>query len=319
MGNSDGRRSRLTGKLLTFLTLVLVLSAAHAAGPPDDAWIESLQGAWQGQNNQTPFGRIPFVLLFERQEDGSMQAFSPLNRETFIKLRFHKLEDGNWMLEESAGPEGLGEQTHDLVPVEGPGEIRRWEYAPDPRFLSVDVAVREEVLFVKVLLRGEEHVVFHLDRQPDDSIPAFREAIAMQSKREPGPGAAMSDFVNTEKVPEAIRAARELVAAQPADAEVHMALSHALGQAIQENVSVNGPRYAFELLATLQKAVKLAPDRPEPYQELVGYYLNAPPIAGGSLDKAEALAHRLQGIDKVAGTRLLGVVQARRSPEGFTP
>ena len=69
---------------------------------------------------------------------------------------------------------------------------------------------------------------------------------------------------------------------------------------------------AFELLRTLNRVVELDPRRAEAYHYLVGYYLNAPPIAGGSVQKAEEYARTLASFDPEGGEELLKTVAARR-------
>ena len=75
-----------------------------------------------------------------------------------------------------------------------------------------------------------------------------------------------------------------------------------------------GALYAGEMLDSLKTALELDPRLVETYHWLAGYYMNAPPIAGGSLDEAEAIAQRLAAVDKDSGRALLAQVEARREP-----
>lgn len=52
------------------------------------------------------------------------------------------------------------------------------------------------------------------------------------------------------------------------------------------------------------------------YHYLVGYYLNAPTIGGGSIDKAEETARTSAEFDPERSERLIGQIAARR--EGRT-
>ena len=105
--------------------------------------------------------------------------------------------------------------------------------------------------------------------------------------------------------------ARRTVAENAEDAGAQMALANALIERIGSHPS-EAPMLAGELLTTLQRALELDPSRPDVYQGLIGYYLNAPPIAGGSVDKAEAMAQRLVDVDQAAGEAALAQVAARR-------
>jgi hypothetical protein len=109
-----------------------------------------------------------------------------------------------------------------------------------------------------------------------------------------------------------IAVARSAVEAAPEDADARIALAGKLAAAMQADPSA-GPRYAFELLETLKKAVEIDPKRTDAYQYLVGYYLNAPPIAGGSVERAEEAARTVAGYDEEAGAALLGLVEAHRA------
>jgi len=113
---------------------------------------------------------------------------------------------------------------------------------------------------------------------------------------------------------ESIEALREALAQNPDDAEQHLALARALGAAIEADAA-NGPRYAFEMRTALERAIELDPELVEAYHWLVGYYLNAPPIAGGSIEAAEATARRLEALDREAGQALLEHIATRRSAQ----
>ena len=60
---------------------------------------------------------------------------------------------------------------------------------------------------------------------------------------------------------------------------------------------------------TPRTAADLDPAMPDTYPWLVGYYLNTPPIAGGSLDEAERFARKLAELDPQAGAEQLALVE----------
>jgi hypothetical protein len=296
----------------TVLIVSMLAGAAWAAPQATDAWIASLEGGWTGEDNATPMGQMPFTVLFDRGTQGELRAHSALNRETYIDLRFVKDDEGRWLLEEHAALEGLGEQAHTLVPVEAPGTLRRWIRPDSPDYLRVDVAIDGKTLFMDVVLRGKPHAQFQLDRIPDDELPRIREAMAAAAERDPQQ-ASIHDFANERTVPAAILEARRAVAAAPSDARARLRLGQAIGELLTTDSMTYGPQFAGEMLATLERALELDPTIPETYRWLAGYYLNAPPIAGGSIEKAETLAHRLGEIDAEAGSDLLATVQRARA------
>ncbi len=307
------KTARALAAVATVFGVAMWLAAPAAAGTPEemDAWVASLEGGWTGEDNQTPLGRIPFAMLFEKQADGSYLNHSAANRETFIRMRFVEDEDGRWLLEESGGMEGVGVRGSTLVPAEPHGEIRRWISPEDPDYVVVEMAVSDQTLYIKVLVRGQEHAQLNLQRIPDEQLPAAREAFAESAARDPEEGS-IHDYSNSEQVPRTVRQARQRIARRPDDAAARMELAAALIELIQSEQAM-GPRYAGELLETLQAAVELDPQSSSAWQGLAGYYLNAPPIAGGSLDKAEDAARKLIEIDPPAGEALLAQVESRRS------
>ncbi len=294
--------------------------------PELDGFVASLEGGWIGNDNETPFGKMPFAALFEWQDDGSLRSRSSLNRDTYIDLRFEKDDNGRWLLHEEAAMEGLGVQRYSLVPtqVKGESESRRWIWERDPDFLAIDVGLSGETMSLDVVLRGRPHVAFRLDRQPREAWAEIKQRMLARAKLSPEEGDSIAEVVSSppphlaaasaERAPsedDPIELARLAVAEAPQEANAHLALGRALGRAIRENPA-DGPRYAFEMLSSLQAAVALDPGLAAAYHHLVGYYLNAPPIAGGSVDKAEEAALALSELDPQKGEKLLEQVVAHR-------
>ncbi|MDH3746547.1 MAG: hypothetical protein OES47_15720 [Acidobacteriota bacterium] len=311
----------LVAAALGILLALMPVELGAATTEELDRLVASLEGGWTGEDNMTPFGKMDFAMLFKRQPDGSLHSRSSLNRETYIDLRFSKAEEGRWVLREEAAMEGLGVQTHDLVPSpNGEQELadgmHRWIHAERPDYLQIDVGRVADTLFLNVVLRGENHVQFKLDRLPDDELAEFERGLEEASRRSPSEGASIADVVENPPSylvePEnPIDVARQAVAESPADAEAHLALARVLGDAINTDPA-NGPRFAFEMRSSLENAIELDPALAEAYHWLVGYYLNAPPIAGGSIERAEATARRLAEFDPKGGQTLLEQVSARR-------
>lgn len=316
------------------LALALAAGAVSAlATPPststggDDVelMLARLEGGWYGEDNTTPLGPMSFVLLFDRQADGGLKARTSLNRETYVELEFERGADGRWMLREEAGMEGLGVQSYTLAPVGAVAGGQRWVYAENPAYLWVDVGLAEEVLSLDVTLRGEPHVGFELARMADEEIPEMRSQLELQASQAPAEGYSIADIVSVPAHEEARRAsaaerpaedetigaARAAAAERPEDGQAHLDVARALGAAIQQSPAA-GARYGYEMLAALERAIELEPGLAEAYHWLVGYYLNAPPIAGGSVEKAEETARRLAEFDPTGAEDLLRQIAARR-------
>ncbi len=307
-------------------------SAAPAVAGDLDRLVAALEGGWYSDDNDTPFGKMPFAALFEWEEDGSLHAYSPLNRETYIDLRFARDEAGRWILHEEAAMEGgVGVQRYSLAPAGRSGEegLYRWVWEEDPSYLTIDLGVVEETMHLKVLLREKPHVAFRLERQPREGWAAMKRQLQAQGELSPEEGTSILEAVSDppaslggESQPggapaavDPIAEARGAVEAEPASALARLELARRIGAAINADPA-NGPRYAFEMRAALEKAIELDPHLGEAYHWLVGYYLNAPPIAGGSAEKAEETARRLAEFDPEGAAPLLDAIAARRQASG---
>ncbi len=327
---------------LTALTLALLAAAGASVAAGEtavatpagelDRLVSSLEGGWFGDDNDTPFGKMPFVALFEWEEDGSLHAFSPLNRETYIDLRFARDEAGRWMLHEEAAMEGgVGVQRYSLAPAGRSGDegLYRWVSEEDPSYLTIDLGLVEETLLMEVILRQRPHVAFRLERQPREAWAEMKRQLQAQGALSPEEGTSILEAVSDPPVSlggppapggapaalDPIAEARQAVEAEPASAPARLELARRIGAAINADPA-NGPRYAFEMRAALEKAIELDPHLGEAYHWLVGYYLNAPPIAGGSTEKAEETARRLAEFDPDGAAPLLARIAARRDAAG---
>ncbi len=112
---------------------------------------------------------------------------------------------------------------------------------------------------------------------------------------------------------EEIQAAKAEVRDNPNDPDAHMKLAVLFSHAMRANPMVNGALYADTTVATLKKVIQLDPQRSEAYIGLAQFYLNAPPRAGGSIDKAEEVAQQLAEFDEEQGKRLLAKIEARKN------
>ena len=217
--------------------------------------------------------------------------------------------------------ENMGAQGYSLVPAEGENGTHRWIYEERPDLLAIDLGLEDETMIMEVMLRGKEHVRFELDRVPEAELEALREALLAAAQTPPGDGNSIRDVVErfpTEGSKEASSAddpiveARHAVAESPADANAHLALAKALGGAINSD-PMNGPIYAGEMYRSLKKSIELDPHLAEAYHWLVGYFLNAPPIAGGSVALAEETARRLAEFAPESAAPLLEEIAARKA------
>ncbi len=284
-------------RMLSAATILVLLAAmapaadtAPAVVDVSDAQISQFEGTWMGHENPSPFGPISFVMDFQWEEDGSLHSHSAMSKKTWVDLRFRKDANDAWVLDESAALAEMGVQRYRLHPVRAAGDTLEWAYLDRPSYLTVRTAVQNDVLHMLVLLRGERHVEFRLPRITGEQAVAVRTQMKQNSARSgeddvellQEAGAAGDDSDD----PVEIRNARARVKHAPGDAAAHLALARSLSAMIETAPPARIPTYAFEMLGGFRKAAALEPTSIEAHFGLAQYYLNAPPIAGGSLNDA---------------------------------
>jgi Flp pilus assembly protein TadD len=87
------------------------------------------------------------------------------------------------------------------------------------------------------------------------------------------------------------------IEADPKNSEYHHWLGKAHGRRAETSNIFIAPGLASKAREAFEKAVELNPRNIEAINDLFTYYLEAPGFLGGGLDKASALANRIQTID----------------------
>ena len=100
--------------------------------------------------------------------------------------------------------------------------------------------------------------------------------------------------------------------ATPDDASLQTDYAQALGVRIGEVNFMAQGFIASKMLKAYQRSVEIDPDHLTGWIGLCRYYLNAPPIAGGSADKAETYAKEVHARVPWLGEVELGLVAEKR-------
>jgi len=98
------------------------------------------------------------------------------------------------------------------------------------------------------------------------------------------------------------RAAEELekaVAADPAGSESYHWLGRAYGRRAETSGFLTAPRWASRCRQAFEKSVALDPRNLAAINDLFEYYLQAPGLLGGGVDKAAALVDKIRPLDAV--------------------
>lgn len=111
---------------------------------------------------------------------------------------------------------------------------------------------------------------------------------------------------------DAIDNLQKAVELEPANADYVLWLARAWGRKAEHSNPFAAMSAASHAHEYFERAVALDPHSPEATGDLFDYYLEAPGFAGGGLDKAEALAHRVEAFDPSEGRFDLARIAARR-------
>jgi tetratricopeptide (TPR) repeat protein len=97
--------------------------------------------------------------------------------------------------------------------------------------------------------------------------------------------------------PAAIEAFEKATVAEPGNAGYWNWLGKAYGQQAAHGGMLGAMGNARKCRSAFERAVELAPEDLEALGDVFSFYLNAPGILGGGVDKAEAISKRIGGLD----------------------
>lgn len=118
-------------------------------------------------------------------------------------------------------------------------------------------------------------------------------------------------LLSTGKADDALAALKTAVSLDPKNGVYHRGLGEAYGLKAQQASLFSMFGLAKSALAQFQAAVQLAPDDVDCHADLASYYIQAPGIAGGDLDKAHVEEAAIAKLDAVRGLE----VQASEAQE----
>lgn len=110
----------------------------------------------------------------------------------------------------------------------------------------------------------------------------------------------------------ASQAFEKAVKAQPSSSTLQNWLGRAYGRRAETASFISAPGLASKARACFERAVELDPKNLDAVSDLFEYYLEAPGFMGGGLDKAEALARRVQSVNPAEHHYMLARVAEKR-------
>jgi tetratricopeptide (TPR) repeat protein len=113
-------------------------------------------------------------------------------------------------------------------------------------------------------------------------------------------------YFQEERWDDAIEECSQSVALSPGDSNSHLWLGRAEGERADRVMFVTAYRLGRKVHAEFETAVQLNPSNLEALSDLGEFYVEAPPVVGGGVTKAQALAVRLQSLDSARAYELRG-------------
>jgi len=99
----------------------------------------------------------------------------------------------------------------------------------------------------------------------------------------------------------ATEALEKAVAAEPRNSDYYLWLGRAFGRRAETSSPFTAPGFASKCRQNFEKAVEIDPRNKEALSDLFEYYLDAPGMMGGGMDKAARMAERIAGLDAIEG------------------
>ena len=114
----------------------------------------------------------------------------------------------------------------------------------------------------------------------------------------------------------AIEALERAAAADPKSSVIQHWLGRTWGRRAETANPLMAPAYASKTRQAFEKSVELDGRNLEAMNDLFSYYVEAPGFLGGGLDKAAALAKRIQTVDPIEGHYALAQIAEKRREWG---
>ncbi len=114
----------------------------------------------------------------------------------------------------------------------------------------------------------------------------------------------------------AIRACEQAIHLDPNDSDDHLWLGRALGEKADKASFLNAYSLGKRVLVEFQVASQLDPDNGEALSDLGEFYVEAPAVVGGGLQKAESVAEELDRVDPVRAATLRAAIASERGDYG---
>lgn len=130
-----------------------------------------------------------------------------------------------------------------------------------------------------------------------------------------GAGASLDEGIKAyvrEDFKAAVKLFEQAVEAHPDDADAHLWLGRAYGRRAERANWFSALGLAKKTAGSFERAVELDGKNREALEALLDYYISAPGIVGGGVDKAETIAGRIAKLNAAAGERAWAAILKKR-------
>lgn len=114
----------------------------------------------------------------------------------------------------------------------------------------------------------------------------------------------------------AIRDCQQAIRLDPQSSDSHMWLGRALGEKANKSSFLSAFQLGKRVLSEFQLATQLNPRNGEALSDLGEFYVEAPGVVGGGLEKAESVAEELDRVDTVRADELRAGIARQRGDDG---
>jgi tetratricopeptide (TPR) repeat protein len=155
-----------------------------------------------------------------------------------------------------------------------------------------------------------------MDGRVDDAIRMLQAAIAANASDGPAHLLLCRAYFSEQQNDEAVHACEAAVKLMPKSSDAQDWMGRAYGLKANGAGPLTGLKLAHKVRESFEAAVALDPRSAAAADDLAEYYIGAPSVVGGGLDKADALASRIESSLPQVAHRIRGLAAEKRKDNG---
>ncbi len=145
----------------------------------------------------------------------------------------------------------------------------------------------------------------------DAAVASLRNVLSADPRNAEAHRLLCNVYASVDQLDAAIRECESAASLMPDSSSVILDLAHVYGSKADHSGALTGMRMVGKIRSSFERAVQLDGRSVDALSDLGEFYVEAPSIAGGGLDKARALVPRLQAVSPARAHRLAGMIAAK--------